>query len=194
MSSDVIWHIRDKLRRMPKHGSILLYVHGRLVRTDSPGRPPRLSHSSWTMRLLYPMTAEHHFIPFGFVPHVICLNAVIAEPYYFYAHRFQTSGELSQCCDCGTLLIFMPIDFRPHVICLNPVITEPYYFLCPSISDIRWVVSIMWLLNPVNFYAHRFYTSCDFSQSCDCWTLLIFMPIDFIPHVICHNPVIAEPY
>ena len=39
---------------MPKHGSILLYVHGnhngiRLVRTDSPGRPPRLSHSSWTL-------------------------------------------------------------------------------------------------------------------------------------------------
>ena len=89
MSSDVSWHIRDKLRPMPKHGSILLYVHGnqkarwdgqlrtatstfthsswtmcftqmdevlltstetgRLVRTDSPGRQPRLSHSSWTM-------------------------------------------------------------------------------------------------------------------------------------------------
>ena len=28
MSSDVIWHIRDKLWRMPKHGSIILYVHG----------------------------------------------------------------------------------------------------------------------------------------------------------------------
>ena len=54
MSSDVSWHIRDKLRPMPKHGSIILYVHGnrRLVRTDSPGRPPRLSHSSWTMLLL----------------------------------------------------------------------------------------------------------------------------------------------
>ena len=34
---------------MPKHGAINLYVHGnqkaRQVRTDSPGRPPRLSHS-----------------------------------------------------------------------------------------------------------------------------------------------------
>ena len=55
MSSDVIWHIRDKLWPMPKHGSVILYVHGnhptkaRQVRTDSPGRPPRLSHSSWTM-------------------------------------------------------------------------------------------------------------------------------------------------
>ena len=28
MSSDVGWHIRDKLRPMPKHGSINLYVHG----------------------------------------------------------------------------------------------------------------------------------------------------------------------
>ena len=28
MSSDVGWHIKDKLRPMPKHGSINLYVHG----------------------------------------------------------------------------------------------------------------------------------------------------------------------
>ena len=28
MSSDVSWHIRDKLRPMSKHGSINLYVHG----------------------------------------------------------------------------------------------------------------------------------------------------------------------
>ena len=51
MSSDVMRHIRDKSWPMPKHGAISLYVHGnqRLVRTDSPGRPRRLSHSSWTM-------------------------------------------------------------------------------------------------------------------------------------------------
>ena len=28
MSSDVSWHIRDKLWPMPKHGSIILYIHG----------------------------------------------------------------------------------------------------------------------------------------------------------------------
>ena len=28
MSSDVSWHIRDKLWPTPKHGSIILYVHG----------------------------------------------------------------------------------------------------------------------------------------------------------------------
>ena len=34
----------------------------RLVRTDSPGRPPRLSHSSWTMmtRLLHPDWKHQH--------------------------------------------------------------------------------------------------------------------------------------
>ena len=48
MSSDVG---RDKLWPMRKRGSMLLYVHKKpikLVRTDSPGRPPRLSHSSHT--------------------------------------------------------------------------------------------------------------------------------------------------
>ena len=49
MSSDVSWHIRDKLWPMPKHGAIFTSTETRrLVRTDSPGRPPRLSHSSWT--------------------------------------------------------------------------------------------------------------------------------------------------
>ena len=49
MSSDVGWRIRDKLRPVPKHGSINLYVHGnqKARGTGSPGRPPRLSHSSW---------------------------------------------------------------------------------------------------------------------------------------------------
>ena len=55
MSSDVGWHIRDKLRPMSKHGSVDQYSFTstetrRLVRMDSPGRPPQLSHSSWTMR------------------------------------------------------------------------------------------------------------------------------------------------
>ena len=59
MSSDVDWHIRDKLRPKREHGSILLYVHGNheaRLRTDSPGRPPQLSHSSWTMRVI---TTDH---------------------------------------------------------------------------------------------------------------------------------------
>ena len=47
MSSDVGWHIRDKLRPVPKHGSINLYVH-RSHWEGSSGRTPRLSHSSWT--------------------------------------------------------------------------------------------------------------------------------------------------
>ena len=56
MSSDVGWHIRDKLRPLPKHGqySFTSTETRRFVRTDSPGRPPRLSHSSWTMSFHLP--------------------------------------------------------------------------------------------------------------------------------------------
>ena len=49
MSSDVSWHIRDKLRPSMVQYSFTSTEARRFVRTDSPGRPPRLSHSSWTM-------------------------------------------------------------------------------------------------------------------------------------------------
>ena len=56
MSSDVNWHIRDKLWPMLKQFfqySFTSTETRRLVRTDSPGRPPRLSHSSSTMWYYY---------------------------------------------------------------------------------------------------------------------------------------------
>ena len=45
--------IRNKLWPVRVHGSLLLYSHRnhRLIRTGSPGRPPQLSHSSWTLNL-----------------------------------------------------------------------------------------------------------------------------------------------
>ena len=54
MSSDVGWHIRDKLFSCDQCRSMVQYSFTstetrRLVRTDSPGRLPRLSHSSWNM-------------------------------------------------------------------------------------------------------------------------------------------------
>ena len=49
MSSDVSWHIRDKLWPMPKHGSIILYVHGnQKARQDGQ---PRTSTSTFTQLL-----------------------------------------------------------------------------------------------------------------------------------------------
>ena len=39
MSSDVSWHIRDKLWPMPKHGAINLYVHAQDVHLDSHTAP-----------------------------------------------------------------------------------------------------------------------------------------------------------
>ena len=51
MSSDVSWHIRDKLGPMPKHGSIILYVHGnQKARQDGQ---PRTSTSTLTQLLNY---------------------------------------------------------------------------------------------------------------------------------------------
>jgi len=50
--ADII--IRDKLWPMPKHGSALLYVHRNRKAhwTESPRRPARLSHSSWTLNVV----------------------------------------------------------------------------------------------------------------------------------------------
>ena len=52
MSSDVGWHILgtswDQCRSMVQY-SFTSTEARRLVRTDSPGRPPPLSHSSWTI-------------------------------------------------------------------------------------------------------------------------------------------------
>ena len=51
MSSDVNWHIRDKLWPMPKHGSINLYVHGnQKARKDGQ---PRTATSTLTQLLNY---------------------------------------------------------------------------------------------------------------------------------------------
>ena len=54
MSSDVGWHIRDKLRPMREHGSVLFYVHrNRKVRKDGQ---PRTATSTLTQLLNYEAT------------------------------------------------------------------------------------------------------------------------------------------
>ena len=51
MSSDVTWHIRDKLWPMPKHGSIILYIQGnQKARYDGQ---PRTATSTLTQLLNY---------------------------------------------------------------------------------------------------------------------------------------------
>ena len=51
MSPDIGWHIRDKLRPMPKHGSLWLYVHGnQKARLDGQ---PRTATSTLTQLLNY---------------------------------------------------------------------------------------------------------------------------------------------
>ena len=48
MSVDILGTSCDQCRSMVQY-SFTSTETRRLVRTDSPGRPPRLSHSSWTM-------------------------------------------------------------------------------------------------------------------------------------------------
>ena len=48
MSADILGTSWDQCRSMVQY-SFTSTETKRLVRTDSPGRPPRLSHSSWTM-------------------------------------------------------------------------------------------------------------------------------------------------
>ena len=49
MSVDILRTSCDQCRSMVQY-SFTSTETRRLVRTDSPGRPPRLSHSSWTMK------------------------------------------------------------------------------------------------------------------------------------------------
>ena len=52
MSADILGTSCDQCRSMVQY-SFTSTETKRLVRTDNPGRPPRLSHSSWTMIHLY---------------------------------------------------------------------------------------------------------------------------------------------
>ena len=49
MSVDILGASWDQCRSMAVQYSFMSTEKWRLVRTDSPGRPPRLSHSSWTI-------------------------------------------------------------------------------------------------------------------------------------------------
>ena len=59
MSADILGTSWDQCRSMFQC-SFTSTETRRLVRTDSPGRPPRLSHSSWTMYRSVFYTAARH--------------------------------------------------------------------------------------------------------------------------------------
>ena len=70
MSSDVDWHIRDKLRPMREHGSVLLFVHGNhKARWDGE---PRTATSTLTQLLNYETVTNENsiLIRLRFVPGV----------------------------------------------------------------------------------------------------------------------------
>ena len=82
MSSDVGWHIRDKLRPMREHGSILLYVHGnhRLIRTDSSTLTQPLNYENevyWPLRWSSLTTAVCWRLSWSSLRDHSCLLAVV---------------------------------------------------------------------------------------------------------------------
>ena len=60
MSVDILGTSWDQCRSMVQYSFTSMETR-RLVRTDSPGRPPRLSHSSWTMKWRRFTTATYCF-------------------------------------------------------------------------------------------------------------------------------------
>ena len=76
MSVDILGTSCDQCRSMVQY-SFTSTETRRLVRTDSPGRPPRLSHSSWTMSSVASMYRDSASRVLGCTEHTQkCLNLV----------------------------------------------------------------------------------------------------------------------
>ena len=85
MSVDILGTSRDQCRSMVQY-SFTSTETRRLVRMDSPGWPPRLSHSSWTtVRIapLYRMCGRIAYLHVAFLCH--CEKFVIFERIFLYA-------------------------------------------------------------------------------------------------------------
>ena len=85
MSVDILGTSCDQCRSMVQY-SLTSTETRRLVRTDSPGRPPRLSHSSWTMTLSALLMIAY-IAPFSALEQTHCARHVIL-------HEWQDSAFL----------------------------------------------------------------------------------------------------
>ena len=104
MSADILGTSWDQCRSMVQY-SFMSTETRRLVRTDSPGRPPRLSHSSWTMCVshygspildLHPIQAKQCCFSFCFVLTLLVWQRNL--PFFFYHFVFCHSGLPHSCC------------------------------------------------------------------------------------------------
>ena len=91
------------------HGWVLLYVHRnrRLIRDWSPGRPPRLSHSSWALKCMSSIL-------------IFFSGAVSSDVTIFYLplifRDFNRCGRMKPCASVTPCpyILFWPARIRPY--------------------------------------------------------------------------------
>ena len=113
MSVDILGTSWDQCRSMVQYTFTSTETR-RLVRTDSPGRPPRLSHSSWTMG----HTKVLSLLLLSFV--VFCVCGV------WYFTLFVVPTIIVVCCLCLRCLIFYILR-RAYNYCLDWLIDDHLY-------------------------------------------------------------------
>ena len=160
MSADILGTSCDQCRSMVQY-SFTSTETSRLVRTDSPGRPPRLSHSSWTMTPSLSQGCQ--LFPFS-VPGLSIIPL-------FYHRAVNYSPFLSQGCQLFPFsvpgLSIIPL-FCPRAVNYYPFLSQG----CQSITGLSFIpllyhraVIYSLFLSPFSFFCLflLLFLSCDFS-------------------------------
>ena len=111
MSSDVGWHIKDKLwqSRSMVQCCFTFTETVRLTRTESPGGPPRLSHSSWTLQdKVSPSSRLMYIHTYKYSDNVLLHTSTVPNSYYtqvqcqsgYYTQGFLLFSVVDNLCLC----------------------------------------------------------------------------------------------
>ena len=143
MSSDVSWHIRDKLWPMQKHGSIILYVHGNQkarydgqLRTSTSTLTQLLNYDSKCVTVAF-YSAFWKSAEVVYVQRCLIVTWLVPRrPAAVSAHVLCTSYNHPPCYDTSCkatysiIIIIRSVVFR--LKCLNVYVVyglKPFYFV-----------------------------------------------------------------
>jgi len=122
VSSDVRWHIRDKLWPVPKHGSVNLYVHG------NQNRQPRTSTLTLTQLLNYVLFF------------VLFVVYVVRGSYVYSGHWCLWSTSQWSCTQASNVLTSLSAQSMFICLLITRLIIIILYWYSTSTSII-WVLS-----------------------------------------------------
>ena len=158
MSSDVGWHVRDKL--WPSTETV------RLIRTESPGRPPQLSHSSWTLIKSCCQDPSYTSWPYAdktrnlwwhghILLYMIMLVMYTEQAYYFYNH-----AKFQRCCLSSVQENAVFCRGREHIISLKCApekgrITKKHYMCNLAVTLSKYVELWKNATNSFDFKLHH---------------------------------------